>query len=348
MHGQLLINFLLMVQRITNHSNKPVHPGSSLFIPILLILPAWILVSCYTTLDRQSFRFAETESVTDSRAYRGDAPDLPVPYSLLASIPKNRNTLVLEGGLSNFYSLRDFAVDQGHRVCLYDPFDGVLGIHKQVPETRLELIVFYRISGRFIETNAFWRLVGGHLRPHSAVESERAPTMWASADLTGRADRPVRRSDNPDSSEVNRGRVAEPRSTGNVERRPGQDESAGRRDGEDRQTSDRRTNDDQSRENRRGEAPSVPVNPQPSHIIIEEVRSSGPPRMPTVTTTPSQPWQPAILEVDVFSDRSVAFAHVLDFILQSPYDGDIRYQYIRLEPELPDNHPCSSPNSRGW
>ncbi len=72
-----------MVQRISNHSSKPVHPGLSLFIPILIILPAWILVSCYSTIERQSYWFSEAESVSDSRAYRDDVPDMPVSHRLM-------------------------------------------------------------------------------------------------------------------------------------------------------------------------------------------------------------------------------------------------------------------------
>jgi len=50
--------------------------------------------------------------------------------------------------LANFYSIRDFALDQHHTICHYDPIDGLLGIHKQVPESGLEMIMFYRISAR--------------------------------------------------------------------------------------------------------------------------------------------------------------------------------------------------------
>ena len=116
----------------------------------------------------------------------------------MASIPEYSNTLVLEGSLADFYSIRDFAVDQHHTVCHYDPIDGVLGIYKRVPESGQELIVFYRVSARTIEVHTYWhRMVGsGRVSRNmidslirSEFESVGAPVMRASANLTGIASR---------------------------------------------------------------------------------------------------------------------------------------------------------------
>ena len=63
--------------------------------------------------------------------------------------------------------------------------------------------------------------------------------------------------------------------------------------------------------------------------------------MPRWDSTPSRPWVPAMLQEDVFSDRSVAFAHMLHFIHLSPYDDNIRYEYIRLDNVLPADDPCN-------
>jgi len=116
----------------------------------------------------------------------------------MASIPEYSNTLVLEGSLADFYSIRDFAVDQHHTVCHYDPIDGVLGIYKRVPESGQELIMFYRVSARTIEVHTYWRRMVGSGRVsrnmidsliRSEFESVGAPVMRASANLTGIASR---------------------------------------------------------------------------------------------------------------------------------------------------------------
>ena len=111
----------------------------------------------------------------------------------------------------------------------------------------------------------------------SVLESEDTPVMWASADVAIgcdhagiadpavsadpavttdpaiSADRPVRRSDGQDSSGVSRGRVAEPRNTGNVRRSGGEDESSRRRDEVARGTNDRSPKDRSPKDHRGGE-----------------------------------------------------------------------------------------------
>ena len=110
------------------------------------------MTSCYSTIDRQNFWLTNAEPATDSRTFQAyeedDVPDLPVSHRLLASIPEYSNTLILEGSLANFYAIRDFALDQHHTICHYDPIDGALGIRKQLQEKGLDLIMFYRISAR--------------------------------------------------------------------------------------------------------------------------------------------------------------------------------------------------------
>ena len=385
-----------MVQRITNQSRETVHWGSSLSTPILIVLAALLMASCYTTIDRQNFWLSDAEALTDSRAHQvDDVPDLPVSHRLLASIPEYSNTLVLEGSLANFYSIRDFALDQHLTICHYDPIVGELGIRKQLPEHGLDLIMFYRISSRTIKVHAYWRNLRGRgsisqnmidSLIRSTSESENAPVLWASADpavggdltgiaypavgcdftvsaypdviadpaisadLTISADRPVRRSNNPDSSEVSRGRVAEPRSTGNVRRPAGGDESSRRRDEVSRRTNDRSPKDHEGRESRRDDrgdiAPSIHVNPRLSPAQPESVRPSAPAQVVSPGRVSGRSFMLAILRDDVYSDSSIAFAHMLHFIHQSPYDVSIRYRYNWLDDVLPADHPCNPPRPR--